>query len=664
MDKTTGKPKYVGRVPFSGLDERDEFQAAFVRLVDVEYFLSEYRSLLPPHVKTEELTVADLFLIYIALVKEHPISPNREFVESFYLETHSDVAAAVRRSDYLCGFHHWVAFGQKEKRLINPKELPSEAPQNQSEAVAMLFDLDYYIRNHMSASRGRVSRKKAIDHFLKSGFSEGIIPVPKDQFDEAFYLLYYPDIRTAKAEGKIPSGYGHYILAGRKEGRLPTHDLGRALEAKLGLLTYPVGVIRANSLRSRLRPISVQITRGRKPVLNVFIPSLDPDLMFGGYIAFFHFLCRWAERGQSLRFIITEDGHGTKEWFLRGIGSRSRWVNAFEAQEYLNLSLKDHILMCSGDDICIAYSCWAAHDAWSVVQHLRQKFFYYFIQEFEPIFHEHDSFHFFASMAYTLPHIAIFNSPILRDYFSDARIGVFSGDRAKPYTYFNHALADLKPDMSVLAAKGRKKRLLFYARPERHAARNLFEVCVLALSGALEDGVIDASWDVIGIGSLGRDYKVEINGRPITIMSRVTQDHYESLLQSFDVGLSLMWAPHPSVVPFEMAKAGMVVVTNTFENRTHKILSRFGHNIVSCDPTIPGMVAGIKEAVHRSFDYRARVLGAEFDLPTSWDAVFTDTFYSALARLSSVEPRSVAQQQRVAPQSRSLRLAEAAETGT
>ena len=378
MVSVTATRSVQGSATALSLSDADAFQAAFLRLVDVPYFLQAHGPLLPTRLKRKKLSPAALFPAYVRLVAEHAVSPNRDFVESFYLEKHPDVAAAVRSGEYLCGFHHWVVHGQKEGRLTHPESLPSRTRRSLHEAVAALFDLDYYTRTHMPGSPRTVSRDEAIDRFIKKELPKGIIPVPGDQFDEDFYLMYYPDIRSAKAEGSIPSGYAHYIMTGCQEGRLPTHDLGQVLQAKLGLLAYPVGINRANSLRARLRPISVQIAHGRRPVVNVFVPSLDPDLIFGGYIAFFHFLCRWAERGQRLRFIITEDGHGTKEWFLNGIASRPRWVNAFASQQYINLSPKDRALICNPEDICIAYSCWTAHDAWSVCCNLRQRFFLLF----------------------------------------------------------------------------------------------------------------------------------------------------------------------------------------------------------------------------------------------------------------------------------------------
>jgi hypothetical protein len=609
----------------------ETFRSEFLRLVDIKYFVGVCHTLalMPFEAGKSILTAADLFPLYVRLVKNNHVSPSREFDEAFYIAKYPDVAAAVRLGEYISGFHHWVLHGRREGRSTTSLLI--------YEAVSSLFSLEFYRLTQTPPLNCQFNRSGAIAHFLQHGFYKGIVPVPPNQFDEDFYLLYYSDIRIAKATGKVPSGYAHYVLTGREEGRFPVYDAAQALQAKLGLLSYPIGVTRTDALRNRLDQIRVQVARRRNPVLNVFIPSLDPDMIFGGYIAFFHFLSRWSERGQRLRFVIMEDGQSCKEWFLKGISHRQRWVNAFREAEYVNLGSKQDVLMCNGNDTCIAYSCWTAHDAWGVARYLYNKVFYYFIQEFGPIFHEHDSLNFFANAAYVLPHIAVFNSSILRDYFDNGRIGVFSSGNTRLHTYFEHALANVTPNLNSITSRGGRggrKGLLWYARPERHAGRNLFEVCVLALSAAMKDGIIDSTWDLVGIGSLGHEYEIEIGGgQTLVVRSRVAQDEYEPMLQSFDVGLSLMWAPHPSVIPFEMAKAGVVAVTNTFGSRTHKVLSGFGHNIVSCDPSIVGIVAGICEASRRSCDYNARVLGAALKLPTDWDAVFTDAFYSALLSL-------------------------------
>ena len=54
----------------------------------------------------------------------------------------------------------------------------------------------------------------------------------------------------------------------------------------------------------------------------------------------------------------------------------------------------------------------------------------------------------------------------------------------------------------------------------------------------------------------------------LELLPRADQRAYAELLRDHDVGLALMYTPHPSLVPIEMASAGMLVVTNSFENKT------------------------------------------------------------------------------------------------
>src|SRR5205807_10340119 len=160
------------------------------------------------------------------------------------------------------------------------------------------------------------------------------------------------------------------------------------------------------------------------------------------------------------------------------------------------------------------------------------------------------------------------------------------------------------------------------------------EICIIALSKAVREGVFEGDWEFVGIGALQAGNSVKLDaGIELAIMPRVEQQKYEALLRSFDVGLSLMWAPHPGVIHFEMAKAGMVTVTNVFGNRTKEALSEFGHNIVPCEASIEGVVAGLRTAVGRSSDSTARIQGTHSIAPSDWDTVFDGVFFDKLQDL-------------------------------
>jgi hypothetical protein len=78
-----------------------------------------------------------------------------------------------------------------------------------------------------------------------------------------------------------------------------------------------------------------------------------------------------------------------------------------------------------------------------------------------------------------------------------------------------------------------------------------------------------------------------------------------------------MYTPHPSYPPFDLAASGAVVVTNWFGPKVD--LSRFSPNILCVDPSVPGLLAGLRQAVALAADRPTRAANAtEFGMPRDW----------------------------------------------
>jgi hypothetical protein len=166
------------------------------------------------------------------------------------------------------------------------------------------------------------------------------------------------------------------------------------------------------------------------------------------------------------------------------------------------------------------------------------------------------------------------------------------------------------------------RRLLFYARPEPHAARNMFELGVLALSRLAQDGLL-YGWEVRGIGTVDPGRAIRLGGgSSIELLPRSGQEEYGRLLREHDVGLALMYTPHPSLVPIEMAAAGLVTVTNTFENKTGSALASISSNLVAAPPSLDGVVGGLRTALDAVGDFGRRVDGAAVSWSRSWEETF------------------------------------------
>jgi len=93
-------------------------------------------------------------------------------------------------------------------------------------------------------------------------------------------------------------------------------------------------------------------------------------------------------------------------------------------------------------------------------------------------------------------------------------------------------------------------------------------------------------------------------------------------MPSFDVGLSLMLTPHPSLVPIEMASAGMWTVTNTYANKTAAELRAISSNLIGVEPTVIAICDGLVEAMARVHEVDNRLAGAQVAWPADWDQAF------------------------------------------
>ena len=116
-----------------------------------------------------------------------------------------------------------------------------------------------------------------------------------------------------------------------------------------------------------------------------------------------------------------------------------------------------------------------------------------------------------------MPHVAVFSTELLRRYFAARGYGVYAAGRGgrRPglgcLPERDHG--GVAPAVEELRSRERR-RLLFYARPEPHGARNMFELGLLgARARAVAAGVFDASWDFYGIGAVGgRDSNISLGG--------------------------------------------------------------------------------------------------------------------------------------------------------
>ncbi|MGQ7794587.1 rhamnosyltransferase WsaF family glycosyltransferase [Faunimonas sp. B44] len=627
--------------------------------LDVEYMQRFARSIL-----NKELPSEDPLSAYIELSKDGGVvNPNEVFSEVFYRLEYPDVSRAVSDKVFLSGLQHFVFHGAFEgrypnetfKRTIEQSTSPLSLDNDHDAIVRLIegnallsrfsqffpslsIDSIYkeYARFFFSGDATRPSfrailsatfdpeffRKKygfgseftvadLISIYLSKVAAEEYSPNP--QFDEKFYRAFYVDIRDAVKAGRLLCGYQHYLLSGKAEGRLPQYRLESTLEQKYYGITRPVAFDRVRDIQRRLAAPPIVQTRDHQRTLHLVVPDLNPDLFFGGYRSLIELAKQLHKRGSRMSVVKTESEDESLNYFFYHAAEEEsaafRDAQVYTAKTGVRIGPNDRFL---------CYSAWDVLFARNLVKKTNHERVSFLVQEYEPIFLEHNALHYMVSSAYAYPHFPVFNSEVLKRYFREHRIGVFANDPPAPHTCFQHCVTSIRPPVAETPSQ---KTLLFYARPEMHAGRNMFEVGVMALRAAVEANVFTDDWRFVGVGAM-RDHPPYHLAGPhwLEIRARVPIAEYQELMENVVVGLSLMHAPHPSVVPYEMLQVGAQVVTNSFENRSAAELERISPNFIPAGATIESVVDAIRKAVARVSAGASRLGSARRIGPSSWDA--------------------------------------------
>ncbi len=457
------------------------------------------------------------------------------------------------------------------------------------------------------------------------------------------------------ARGMIPKraaetvGAEHYLMRGfvwrayaqLKSRLLPTpRPAGGALQqaaapsAPARAIEFPQ---RAQIIREKISPVRLDVKPSEPERINLIIPGIDLKHLFGGYIGKLNLARRLAERGHRVRIVLVDYCDYLPSLWETQIQKYQGLERLFEQVEVANQFDRSIPLPVSPGDRFIATTWWTAHIAHDACRQLGSDGFLYLIQEYEPFTFELGSFYALAEQTYAFPHKALFSTQLLADYFDENRIGVYRDGAAmgkQNSAAFQNAITPIAPPTRDSLAARQTRRLLFYARPEQHAARNMFELGILALAQAMEDGVFGDEWEFHGIGTVGEANQVQLTrNRALSMLPRQTQDTYATMLSGYDVGLSLMYTPHPSLVPIEMASAGMSVVTNTFANKTSERLAEISTNFIAVKPAIASIAQGLRTAVERTSNYPARADGADVRWCHDWECALSDTLMARVEDL-------------------------------
>ncbi len=371
----------------------------------------------------------------------------------------------------------------------------------------------------------------------------------------------------------------------------------------------------------KIAPLNFSISESEPVRFNIFIPEIDFRSFYGGYIAKFNFARKLVENGNRVRIITVDRCYTKREDWPTVVQKYQGIEDIFDKVEVATVYGRETAVYFHPDDVLMATTWWTAHIINQCLDQFSSSRFLYFIQEYEPFTFPMGSYFALAHESYSFPHAALFSSPTLRDYFKLQSYGVFADHKTAEHCLpFENAI--LKFDRNLEQRNTQTRKLLFYARPDGHAARNMFEIGFIALETAIRNNAFGENWEFYGIGA-SRDDMALPAGKILKMIGKVGLKEYRKLLPEFDLGLALMYTPHPSLLPIEMAAAGQVVVTNTCINKTAEELEKISENFCVAEPTFSSIATALADAADRADDLVARESNAHVNWSQDWDQTFS-----------------------------------------
>lgn len=368
----------------------------------------------------------------------------------------------------------------------------------------------------------------------------------------------------------------------------------------------------------------VVVDRDRPATINVLVPAFDFNSISAGFFGVFQVARFLRSSGWNVRLVMFDNFYFSLPEFRQKFLEYPGMEHLLTELEIEYIGERKAPMRVSPHDVCMATVWYSAHFARKIGDALGGRRFLYLIQDYETHFFPGNSLFALADETYEMDYVALFSTEPLRRYFVQHDVGGFA-TRGLPGIVFNNACAaNLLSKEAFLRrhANKKKKKLVFYSRPV--VDRNMFQLAAVALVTAYQKGIFNPEeWECIGMGLGDADVEL-LEGVRSTTLPRMTLREYTEKMTEFDVCLTLMASPHPSLIPMDCGGSGTVVVTNTFRTKTAEYLHGLCKNIHPVEPNLHALVAGLAGATLAAEDLVARHQHAsEMKYPRRWEEALT-----------------------------------------
>ncbi len=367
--------------------------------------------------------------------------------------------------------------------------------------------------------------------------------------------------------------------------------------------------------RSATLPLQLfTIPRNEVPRISIVTDSINKGSLYGGVATAIIFAALLAEaRGARLR-VITRTERPLPSGLESVLGVYG--ITLSHELEFAHAPHYDrgYSVNAFADELFITTSWWTTA---STARSVPADSILYLLQEDERMFYPHGDDLLQCEQVLKRRDIRfVINTCVLRDHF------VASGlPHVASALCFEPAFPPNVYYRRSEESAGTKRTLMFYARP--HNQRNLFLFGLELLEAAITRGILDLEkWNIILLGKDIPKLRFDDGRYTPKSLENLTWSEYADTVGRVDLGISLMYTPHPSYPPLDLAASGAVVVTNAYGLK--QSLEHYCANIICREAALEPMLDGLAEGVRLATCPERASNHAASKLPNDWRVALHD----------------------------------------
>lgn len=390
-----------------------------------------------------------------------------------------------------------------------------------------------------------------------------------------------------------------------------------------------VSIITKSDLLLRVNRVfdlpDIVLDSNRKKTINVLVPAFEFSSISAGFFGVFQTALLFKRNGHNVRLVLFDNFYFDYEQARKKLLGYPGLETLFDEVEVAYIGERLNPLHVSENDTSLATVWYSAYFAEKIQKTCNNAPFFYLIQDYETHFYSGSTNAMLAEQTYKMNFNAMFSTKMIQEYFLQNNVGEIR-DRNLNYIFYNNCCSRALPTEVAFVNQNTNKsrrKLIFYSRPV--VDRNMFDLGALLIITAIERKLINVNdWDFYGIGLGNAPLKLS-EDRFLCQLPRMNLKDYMESISGYDLGISLMASAHPSLVPFDLAGSGCVVLTNNCYNKNQKYFDEISSNIISADPNLEDLLQGFVKALSKVDDLSSRYNAAnDMNFPTTWEETWTE----------------------------------------